>query len=53
MAKGLVTMSDSVDSESRKQLVQVFIDLAKDKVRWVRNEARFESGYARDKLRNF
>jgi hypothetical protein len=45
VARGLVAMSDSVESEARKQLVQVFLDLAKDKVRWVRNEARFESGY--------
>lgn len=45
VAKGLVAMSDVVDQESRKQLVPVFLDLAEDKIRWVRNEARYESGY--------
>lgn len=45
VARGLVSMSDSVDQESRKQLVPIFLDLAEDKIRWVRNEARYESGY--------
>eukprot|EP01127_Copromyxa_protea_P005489 TRINITY_DN15418_c0_g1_i1.p1 TRINITY_DN15418_c0_g1~~TRINITY_DN15418_c0_g1_i1.p1 ORF type:complete len:623 (-),score=123.49 TRINITY_DN15418_c0_g1_i1:18-1886(-) len=44
VARGLVAMSDAVDQESRKQLVPVFLDLAEDKIRWVRNEARYESG---------
>jgi len=35
-ANGLVTMSQSLDSEAQKQLISVFLSLAEDKVRWVR-----------------